>query len=176
MRTVVPEFEVIPACIDESQHRRRHPTALTMATAMAKGRALAERITDPAIIITADTVVRMADGTIREKPQSEAEVRQWLRSYERSHPCAVTAVYGIRTTDRLDMIATDAATVAFRPFSRERIAAIIADGTAMTCSGAFTMEHPLFADHIEKVWGNPQTIQGLPSALVKSFVWTLSRT
>ena len=146
-----------------------------MAVAMAKGRAIAQRVHEPAIIITADTVVRMEDGAIREKPANEQEARGWLRSYRFAKPCCITSVYALRTSDGLDVIATDSATIAFRTFSELRITDILAEGTAMGCAGAFTMEHPLFADHIRHVWGNPETIQGLPGPFVRSHLSVLSR-
>jgi septum formation protein len=175
MRSVVLPFDVISPDIDEKAFRQQSATARTMAVAMAKGRAIAERLTEPAIIVTADTVVRMPDGSIREKPANGQEARGWLRSYRGVNPCCFTSVYALRTSDGMDVIATDSATIAFRVFSEQRIDDILADGTVMRCAGAFTMEHPLFADHIRQIWGNPETIQGLPGPFVRSHLSILSR-
>lgn len=140
---------------------------------MAKGKAVAGMITDDAIIITADTVVRMADGSIREKPSSEQEARNWLRSYRRTEPMCVTAVYALRTTDGCELLAVESARIRFKPFTEAQIDAIIADGTVMGCAGAFTMEHPLMGPHVQSVWGNSETIQGLPSVLVRAHLRVL---
>ena len=129
LRSIVLPFDVISPDIDEKAFRQPSATARTMAVAMAKGRAIAQRVHEPAIIITADTVVRMEDGAIREKPANEQEARGWLRSYRFAKPCCITSVYALRTSDGLDVIATDSATIAFRTFS-EQITAIVFDGIA----------------------------------------------
>lgn len=173
MRRAVPEFEVIAPNIDENVFPRTTAHAVTIKVAQAKADAIAATITGPAIIITADTVVQMNDGSIREKPSSEDEARSWLRSYRTLIPECVTAMVALRVGGRGGIskddyaLIVDTAAIAFTPFSAKRIDEIIADGTAMGCSGAFTMEHPLFADHVLDVYGDPETIQGLPSRFLQ---------
>ena len=109
----------------------------------------------------------MPDGVIREKPSSIPELQSWLLSYRDQVPYCATSIYVLRTDDGSDAIAVDGARIKFRPFEAGRIEAIIADSTAMGCAGGFTMEHPLFADRIDQVWGDPECIQGLPGRIVR---------
>ncbi len=169
MRRVVPEFDIIAPNIDENVFPRTSAHSVTIKVACAKAEAIAAMLSEPALIFTADTVVQMMDGSIREKPSSENEARVWLRSYRRFVPECVTAMYALRVDGHggaskdYSALVVDTASIAFTPFSPQRIDEIIADGTAMGWSGAFTMEHPLFSDHILDVAGDPETIQGLPS-------------
>jgi septum formation protein len=173
LRTIIPAFDVIAPDIDEKVFQQPSASARTSAVAMAKGRAIRDRVKEPSIILTADTVVQMEDGSIREKPVNEQEARSWLCSYATLRPQCVTALYALRTSDGRDVLAVDAATIVFRRFTQDRIDAIIEDGTAMGCAGAFTMEHPLFRNHVEGVSGNPETIQGLPGPFVRLHLKTL---
>jgi len=57
---------------------------MTVMIAKAKAAALLPKITTPSILICSDQVIR-CNGEIREKPESEAQARQFLETY-RTHP------------------------------------------------------------------------------------------
>src|SRR3989339_531887 len=74
------EFEVLPADIDEKKIRHEDPRQLTVMLAKAKASAICSRISEPALIITADQVV-VCNGKVYEKPRDVAEAKAFLQSY-----------------------------------------------------------------------------------------------
>jgi len=161
--------EVLPADIDEKAIRHEHPSAMTLAIARAKCEAVRRRVRGDAVIVTADTVAR-CNGEIREKPESAEELERFVRSYGTYPVMAITSVYAMRTRTGWTGSVTDTAVTKFRPFSDERIAAIVTTDAFYGSAGGFLIEHPLMRDHLIGLDGDPDTVQGLPGRLVKLLV------
>ncbi|XP_029129628.1 7-methyl-GTP pyrophosphatase isoform X4 [Cajanus cajan] len=94
------EFTIVTADIDEKSIRREKPEDLVMTLAEAKADAIVQRLstgvsleedTSTTLLITADTVV-VYRGTIREKPTSEKEAREFIKGYSGSHAAVVGSV------------------------------------------------------------------------------------
>lgn len=75
------DFSVLSPNIDEKEIRDPDPAALTIKLAHAKAKALLSKISGEALLITSDQVV-VCNGMIREKPETVAECREFLRSYQ----------------------------------------------------------------------------------------------
>ncbi|KAH7689835.1 Nucleoside triphosphate pyrophosphatase Maf-like protein [Dioscorea alata] len=94
------KFEVMTADIDEKSIRRESPEELVTVLAEAKADAIISRLNikdykekdaETTLLITSD-IVAVYEGTIREKPTSEEEARQFLRSYSQGHVSTVGSV------------------------------------------------------------------------------------
>ncbi|XP_052195197.1 uncharacterized protein LOC127803177 isoform X3 [Diospyros lotus] len=94
------KFAIMTADIDEKSIRKDKPEELVTALAEAKADAIISRIqstsqlgedTDTTLLITADTVV-VYEGTIREKPSSKEEARQFIKGYSGGHAAVVGSV------------------------------------------------------------------------------------
>lgn len=122
------QFEVKTANIDEKTIRFEDPKELTLALARAKAEALKPQISEPAILITSDQVV-VWEGKIREKPENEKEVKEFLEGYELFPAETVTAVVvtNIETGKQAEGI--DIAKVYFHPFSKEDVDELIKEGS-----------------------------------------------
>jgi septum formation protein len=174
MQTIDPDVEQMIPDIDEKAIRHLSPQALTAAIALAKSRKLRPLIQDDKILVTADSVT-VCGGELREKPETEAQAREFLRSYRKLPVSCVTSVVVYRTGTVREILVTDQATVKFMPFSAAQVNAIIAEASIFTSAGGFFIEHPLFADHVEWTEGDPETIMGLPTRLVRVMLEDIQR-
>jgi septum formation protein len=64
---------------------------MTVMIAKAKAAVLLPKITTPSILICSDQVIR-CNGEIREKPESEAQARQFLETYRTYPPECINGV------------------------------------------------------------------------------------
>src|SRR5574341_951643 len=71
-------FELSPARVDESRRAAEPVEVYVCRLAEAKARAAAEKVSAPAIVIGADTVV-LLDGEALGKPESASDAAQMLR-------------------------------------------------------------------------------------------------
>ncbi|HXK36490.1 MAG TPA: Maf family protein [Candidatus Paceibacterota bacterium] len=170
LRSVVPKrfvVEALPTGLDEKAIPRPvSPAGITLKFAIRKSVALQQLVHEPAILVTADTVTVFCDQ-VREKPEHPDQARQWLDSYNDAPVQVVTAVVIFDNRSRHDEAIVDSATVRFKGLTAQRIDAILADGTAMGCAGGIMVEHPLFQPLVDRIFGDPQTVQGLPGRLVE---------
>jgi septum formation protein len=173
LRTVVPKgmaIKVIPADIDEKAIRFAGASALTLAVALAKNRAVQLKLAWPAIVVTADTVA-VCGGRIREKPETTDELRAFLDSYRNGLPAeCVTSVVVVNTLTGFDPSATDTATVTFKWFGTARVEEIVRTQLFFGAAGGFIIKHPLFVDLIRSISGDPETVEGLPGRLTKLLI------
>ncbi|XP_028760390.1 7-methyl-GTP pyrophosphatase isoform X2 [Neltuma alba] len=95
------EFTVVTADIDEKGIRRKKPEDLVIALAEAKADAIIQKLlagenslkedTLATLLITADTVV-VYQGTIREKPTSKEQAREYIKGYSGGNAAVVGSV------------------------------------------------------------------------------------
>lgn len=152
------------ADIDEKSVRRDDVQELTKAIAHAKADALIPNIKEPAILITADTVV-LCNGKIREKAATPQEAADFLREYG-GHPLqTVSAVVITNTTTHEQKEGVDIATVWFRPIPEEIIGRMVSRPDILSFAGAFAFQDSLQAEYIDHFEGEEESILGLPKAL-----------
>ena len=154
------EFEVMPSGIDEKAIRSDDPKELVVMLAYAKAEALLLKIQDPVILITSDQVV-VCNGAIREKPETEAKARQYLRSLA---PCpveTVTAVVVTNTDVKKHCEGADMAKVIFSEIPAETIERYIQSGEAFTHAGGFDIANPQFMPYVKEIQGEYESILGL---------------
>lgn len=160
------EFEIMPSDIDEKQIRLENPTELTLALARAKAAALLPKIKEAAILITSDQVV-VWNRTIREKPENEAQAREYLgRAAE--HPSeTVTAMVVINTATGKQAEGVDVAKVYFSDIPEEIISRLIEEGNIFNQAGGFSIDDPLVKDFVRRIEGEHESIEGLPKKLTE---------
>lgn len=158
--------EVMPADIDEKQHRFEDPDELTLALAREKAQVLLPQIEGEALLITSDTIASWK-GIIREKPRDADEARHFLRDYQTAPVDAVSAVIITNTKTREVREGVEHALVHFKALPDETIEKLVADGSVFGCAGGFCIQHPLFSDLIERVDGEVECVAGLPKGLAR---------
>lgn len=159
------EFSVLVGDLDEKQIRDPDPEKLTLAIAVAKGDALAEKISEPCILITCDQVVCWNDE-IREKPDSVEQAREYLQSYSEHNAKTYTAVVLTNTATGESKTIVDVATVYFKHIPEDVIETVIAEGEIFKCAGGFQVEGHLISQYIDRVAGDLDSVKGLPVAWV----------
>ncbi len=163
------QFEVIAANIDEKAIRLEDPKELTLAIAKAKTNALLSQIPKGAILITSDQVV-VWNGKIREKPDDEKEVKEFLEGYNVYPAETVTAVVvtNLATGKRTEGV--DIAKVYFNHFSDEDIDELVKEGSVFYLAGAFNVEGQIWESHIKKIEGTRDSVIGLPKDLTERLI------
>ncbi|KAK7360011.1 hypothetical protein VNO77_01983 [Canavalia gladiata] len=171
------EFTIMTADIDEKGIRREKPEDLVMALAEAKADAIVQRLTgDPleedastTLLITADTVV-VYRGTIREKPTSEKEAREFIKGYSGSHAAVVGSVVVTNLVTGKRCGGWDSAEVYFLEIPDEVIDNLIDEGITFNVAGGLMLEHPLTLPFVDAVVGSTDTVMGLSIALTEKLL------
>lgn len=168
------EFKVIPADIDEKAIRTDDYELLPQLIASAKNDALAERITESAILITADTVTTY-DGELREKPESAEQAKEFLRSYGHGIPSiTISAIVVLNTVNGKQAAGFTKASLYFKPLDDAVITQIVTDGSIMGMAGAYGVQLPAFQPYIDRIEGDRDTIIGMSTKLVTQLIAEVS--
>lgn len=163
------DFEIMVSDVDEKAIRLEDPQELTLTLSRAKAEALKAKISEPAILITSDQVV-VWNGIIREKPESEAEAREFLKGYNLYPAEAVTAVVVTNLATGKTAEAVDVAQVFFRTFSDDKIDEFIAAGGVYNWAGGFTVDGEKWESQVEKIVGARDGVIGLPKDLTRKLM------
>ena len=163
------EVEVRKPDVDETAIRRDDPAELTKALAHAKCEKLLETISEPAVLVTAATVV-VVEGKVREKPASPEEARSFLKSSSHQPVQVVTSVVVQNTQTGIRAEGTEITVVTFRPIDDKTIDALIEQGEVMYCCGAIRAEHPLMQPFVLQLDGTVENMMGMPGELTKKLI------
>ncbi len=167
------EFSVMSADIDEKAIRDDNFVRLPERIAIAKAEALLPRIDRAAILITADQVV-VCNGELREKPESEQQARDYLRSYDKYPAQTNSAVVATNTETGKMAGGVDIALTFFRSIPDEVIEQGIRENIVMNTAGAFLIEHELLKPYIDRIDGSPDSVMGLPLELTTLLIERVS--
>lgn len=163
------DFEVVTADIDEKAIRFDDPEKLTLELAKAKAKAIQEKLTEPAILITADQVI-VWNGEIREKPESEEQARAYLQSLHKTPSRIVNGIAVTNTATGKQLVLNDISVVVFRQIPEEDIERILATKKVFTWAGGFATEDPLFVPYVESMEGANGGSRGLPKELTERLI------
>jgi septum formation protein len=158
LRTLIQNFEVVPADMDEIIDPHWDPQKVAINLAIQKSLAVSQQYTD-AIIIGADTVVRI-DHHIYGKPQDEAEAYQMLKSLSGRVHNVETGV-GISLNSEIRYQFTETTQVFFKALSEDDITHYIASQEPFGKAGSYAIQG-LGATFIEKINGCFYNVVGLP--------------
>jgi septum formation protein len=162
-------FDIVAPEIDEKKIRFDDFRHLPLLVARAKSDNLVKHIKNPAIIITADTVV-IHNGVLREKPAHAAEAREYLSSYGTA-PVEVVCglvVHNTKTGKRKEGI--DSAKVYFHKFTESLIEELLALGSVYNWAGGFNIDVPQIKKHVAHIEGDESIIRGMPAFLVRTLI------
>lgn len=168
------EFEILAPDIDEKAIRSTDFKELPLLVARAKAESLKSRVKEPVIVIVADSVV-VAGGKLMEKPESEAEAMEFLRSYG-AHPVYLYSglvVFNTETGEQREGVETT--TIYFRKFDERVIQDLVAHGEVMGGSGALILENPTIKQNILHVEGEWESASGLPKSMTLKFLEELKK-
>ncbi|CAA7387759.1 unnamed protein product [Spirodela intermedia] len=171
------EFTIMTADIDEKSIRKEKPEELVMALAEAKADAIISRLPasnykdheEPTLLITADQVV-VHGGSIREKPSSKDEARQFIKGYSGGLASTVGSVLVTNLKTGIRSAGWDKAEVYFHAIPEEVIESLIEEGTVLYVAGGLMVEHPLTSPFVDSVVGSIDSVMGLPKALTEKLL------
>ena len=175
LREMGIHFDVCPPNIDEKAIRHPVPEELVLAIATAKADALFHRQTareqlDRALVLTSDQVV-VCNGKVLEKPQSEAQAREFIGEYARYAPRTVGACVLSDTLTGGRWTGVYCARVRFSRIPDETVRVLIEQGDVFHCAGGLMVEHPLVQSSILCMEGGLDCVQGLCKATVRRLLW-----
>ncbi|XP_042030958.1 nucleoside triphosphate pyrophosphatase-like isoform X3 [Salvia splendens] len=172
------DFTILSADIDEKSIRKEKPEDLVMALAEAKADAIMKKLNRTAqvedisrstLLITADTVV-VYQGTIREKPTSAEEARQFIRDYSGGSGKVVGSVVVTNLVTGSRKGGWESAEVYFLDIPDEVIDSLIEEGITFNVAGGLMLEHPLILPLVDTVVGTADCVMGLSKTLTEKLM------
>ena len=157
LRFIYPEFEVIPADVDETLPNGIDAKYAPVYLAEIKARAVCFEHPN-ALVIAADTVV-ICDREILGKPCDKADAERMLKALSGTTHSVITGCC-IALKDKIKAFSVESL-VTFYPLSTSEISEYIASGEPMDKAGAYGIQGAasLFTEKIE---GDYFNIVGLP--------------
>ena len=162
LKYIVPEFEVLPADIDETLPADISAEKCAEYLACKKARHIAEIYPD-CVVIGSDTVV-IIDNTSLGKPSDEADAERMLTMLSGKSHKVITGVC-IAAAGKYDSFSNETA-VKFYPLSAEEIRDYIATGEPMDKAGAYGIQG-YGSVLVEGIDGDFFNVMGLPVAMLK---------
>ena len=159
---IVPEFESLPADIDETPFPGELPVPYCRRMALGKALHCAESIPEGGFVIGSDTTVYI-DRHILGKPRDEDHAEEMLKMLNGKDHLVCTAVaLGYRNNGKLSLQQTVCETIVhFREMSREDILDYIASGDPMGKAGAYAIQNREFHP-VESIRGCYAAVVGFP--------------
>lgn len=167
-------FETIAAIVDETRLDGEPAEKMVRRLAEAKVRAAAARVTGPALVIGADTVVVLGDDVLG-KPISAADARAMLARLSGMTHAVLTGLAVIRLPDRTLRVEPERTRVTMAPLTAQEIADYVAGGEPMDKAGAYAIQGRggRFVTSVEGCYFN---VVGLPLArlyrILKELGWS----
>ena len=166
--------DAMDPAIDEKAIRDTDAEKLVLAISNAKADALMARLvatsqSSPELYLICTDQVALCDGTIREKPESEAEAREYIHSYsEEGKPvetCSGVVVVHVSSGRRTEG-------VFYNKIWFNKIPSLVVDeivnGTVVyTCCGGFSVDCPVMGRWVNKIEGGVDGVMGMPLGLLE---------
>ncbi|MFN8449500.1 MAG: Maf family protein [Anaerolineae bacterium] len=164
---------------EETQQTGEDPYAYVRRLSIEKADAVSARLTEPSLVLAADTVVILAadtigvtdGGVILGKPADTDEARDMLRRLRGRDHVVCTAL----TLRRIDPQAQQTITeltrtiVTMRDYSDAEIDAYIATGDPFDKAGGYAIQHDGFHP-VERIDGSYSNVVGLPVETLKEML------
>lgn len=169
------DFTVIKPAIDESQYLTETPLTYVQRLASSKADAVAKRLTSPATILAADTVVILSadtigiseSGELLGKPEGADMARDMLGRLRNRPHVVITAFVLLRLGDSLLQYADFVQTRVFmRDYTDAEMEAYIATGDPFDKAGGYAIQHNGFKP-VARIEGCYTNVVGLPLCAVK---------
>jgi len=134
------KFEVMISDAAESDHGAV-PAAIVEANACAKRDDVAKRLTEPAVVIAADTLVFL-DEHVLSKPADRAEACAMLQRLSGNTHQVITGLAIVDTATGDHVEGYEATDVTFRTLSDAEIERFVDAGNPLDRAGAYTVDGP----------------------------------
>lgn len=165
LKALVPHFTVIPSHIDEVLDPALPVGTRIERLALEKAQSVANTLTEPTLVIGADTVVCIHDE-ILGKPQDEADADRMLTQLGNCWHEVITAIALLQTGPNPKVQTAHAVSrVYMRAMTPAERKAYIASGEPMDKAGAYAIQGQAGA-YIETIEGSYENIVGLPVQLL----------
>jgi septum formation protein len=159
-------FEIVPSESEEPKVAGSDldPEQAAQALAYIKAKDVADRVSDPAVILGADTLVA-CDGDILGKPDDADHARQMLHRLSRTRHRVITGVVLIDTENGRQMAQSATSWITMRPMTETEIDDYIASGEWEGKAGSYAVQES--ADRfVVCIDGSFSNVVGLPMELV----------
>ncbi|KAF8024234.1 hypothetical protein BT93_F1438 [Corymbia citriodora subsp. variegata] len=124
---------------------------------------------DPTLLITSDQVVVYGD-TVREKPSSKEEAREFLKGYSDGHAATVGSVLVLNLKTGSRKGDWDRVEIFFHEIPDKIIEKMVEEGIVLNVAGGLIIEHPLILPFVKQVVGTTDSVMGLPKALTDKLI------
>ncbi len=159
-------FDIVVPTLEEKLVKNTDPYQRPLILAHAKADELAVLVEEPALIITADTIVMWGDE-LCEKPETKEEARHFLmKTRSNSVPETVTAIVITDTISGRRYEGVDITKSFFKPLPDEVIEDFIENGDPYSRAGAIAIQHPILKPYFERIEGRYESVLGMPIHLV----------
>lgn len=162
------EFEQIPSDFDEYFDDTRPAEEIAKELGLGKANAVAEKYPD-AIVIGSDLVIE-SDGIQIGKADSKDEAVEMLTSFSEKPQSLIASVAVVCKSKQVQMCGVDIATVIFPEITEEFATEYVSKRDIFDRAGAYDIRHPEMQQIGLKTEGRFDTIIGLPTNLVASFL------
>jgi len=163
------DYTIVSPNIDEKSVRDTNPEELVKKISRAKSKAIREKISNDAIIITADQVISF-NGEIREKPLSEEQAQLFFKTYHLNPIETINGLTVINTKTRKSVTALEKSFMTIKKISDNDIAVLSKDPSIYTCAGGIQTENSLFKKYLIENTGSDDSLYGLPKDLTKKLI------
>lgn len=168
-----PEYgnDFMAADIDEKAIRLPRPEDMTIAIASAKADALLPHLAGRDVLLVCLDQVICCEDEVREKPESEAQAREFLESYRNGKGAkAVNGIVVHNTRTGRRVTGTDCATMHWKPFPDSVIEHFLEEKEIFNSAGAFIAGDEQMKPYIDRIDGAVDSIEGLPVAALRALL------
>jgi septum formation protein len=172
LETLPYRFKVFPADIDESAIKFKNPRDKAKKIALAKAKAVLEKVSGEAMVVAADTFC-LCQGKILEKPKSKSEAREMLDFQNQQEFEAITGYAFIYQNSHKKIIKNSSVSTraSFRHLSSLEIENYITYQPVLTWSAAFSPAYDAGMALLAWSKGNLTAFtHGLPIDLLVNFI------
>jgi septum formation protein len=171
-------FEVLTAEVNEDPRPGERPIGYVLRLAREKAEAVAasaefrnltQRISEPPIVLGADTTVVAPNGEILGKPENDADAARMLRLLAGATHQVITGVAILAPRAGITEIAAEVTHVTMHTPSDDDLARYIATREPVGKAGAYAIQG-MAARWIPRIHGCYFNVVGLPLALVTSMI------
>lgn len=164
-------FDIVSPDFDENIINKEFSYKLIEDTAKNKCLSVLKKTTNPAIIISADTVV-INNNIILGKPKDYSEAIKTLSSLSGKTHKVVTAVCIINTENKKEIIVSETSTVTFNKLSEEQIKSYVEKFKPYDKAGSYGIQE-LPDGFVSKINGDFDNIIGFPLKTVTKILETI---
>lgn len=143
--------------------------SLPVLIARRKSENLRDKVSEPSILITCDTIV-VHDGQLYEKPKNNDEARTFLQAYGTKPAEVICGVVVLNSVNNKVAEGVESAKVFFQKIPHTLIEEMILLGRVFDWAGAFHPADPAIKPYIVYIDGETDTVMGLPKFLTQRLI------